>query len=78
MKKIFLCIMAALCICSAMLLSCSKSEDVETEKGSIDKMTEKAGKEMAGRISGPLEKAHEAKELVEKNYRDMEENLKNQ
>ncbi len=78
MKKIFLCIMAALCICSTMLLSCSKNEDAETEKGTIDKMTEEAGKEMAGSISGPLEKAREAQELVEKNYRDMEENLKNQ
>jgi hypothetical protein len=40
-------------------------------------MTEKAGKEMADRITDPLEKAREAKELVEKNYRDMDENLKN-
>lgn len=78
MKKILLCIAAALCICSTLLLSCTKSEDTETEKGAIDRMTEKAGKEMADRITDPLEKARDAKEMVEKNYIDMEENLKNQ
>ena len=78
MKKILLCIVAALFIVSPLLLSCTKSEDTETEKGAIERMTEKAGKEMADRITDPLEKAREAKELVEKNYRDMDENLKNQ
>ena len=78
MKKILLCIAAALCICSSLLLSCTKSEDTETEKGAIDRMTEKTGKEMADRITDPLEKARDAKEMVEKNYIDMEENLKNQ
>ena len=78
MKKTLLCIVAALCICSSLLLSCTKSEDGETEKGVIDRMTEKAGNEMADRIAGPLEKARNAKELIDKNYRDMDENLENQ
>ncbi len=78
MKKILLCIVAALFMCSALLLSCTKSEDAETEKGAIDQMTDKAAKEMADRITVPLEKARNAKDLVEKNYSDMEENLKNQ
>ena len=78
MKKILLCIVAALFMCSPLLLSCTKSEDAETEKGAIDRMTDKTGKEMADRITVPLEKARNAKEMVEENYRDMEENLKNQ
>ncbi len=78
MKNLLLCIVAALFIFSPLLLSCTKSEDVETEKGAIDRMTEEAGKEMADRITGPLGKAHDTKELVEGNYRDMEENLENQ
>jgi len=78
MKKILLCIVAALFIVSPMLLSCTKSEDAETEKGAIDRMTDKAGKEMADRITDPIEKARNAKELIDKNYRDMDENLKNQ
>ncbi len=78
MKKILLCIVASLFIFSPLLMSCTKSEDAETEKGAIDRMTEKAGKEMADSITVPLEKARNAKELVEENYRDMEENLKNQ
>ena len=78
MKKILLCIVATLCICSTLLMSCTKSEDEETEKGAIDRMTEKAGKEMADRITVPLEEARKAKEQVEKNYSDMEENLKRQ
>ena len=76
MKKTLLCIVAALFIFTPLLLSCTKSED--GEKGAIERMTEKAGKEMADSITGPIEKAREAKELVEKNYRDMDENLKNQ
>ena len=78
MKKILLCIVAALFIFSSMLLSCTKSEDAETERGAIESMTDKAGKEMADRITDPLEKAKHAKELVEQNYIDMEENLDNQ
>ena len=79
MIKISLCIIAALFICVPLFLSCTNSEDVEkTEKGAIDRMNEKAGKEMADRISGPLEKARDARDLVNKNYQDMDENLKNQ
>jgi hypothetical protein len=78
MKNLLLCIVAALFIFSPLLLSCTKSEDVETEKGAIDRMTEEAGKEMADRITVPLQKAKNAKELVDENYRDMEENLENQ
>ena len=78
MNKILLCIVATLFICSSLLLSCTKSEDVETEKGAIDRMTEKTGNEMADRITGPLEKARNAKDLVNEQYRDMDENLKNQ
>ena len=76
MKNLLLCIVAALFIFSPLLLSCTKSEDVETEKGAIDRMTEKAGKEMADRITDPLEKARNAKELAEEYNRDMEENIK--
>jgi len=78
MKKTLLCIVAALCICSSLLLSCTKSEDAGTEKGAIDRMTEKTGEEMADRITAPLEKARIAKEQVEKNYSDMEKNLERQ
>ena len=78
MNKILLCIVATLLICSPLLLSCTKSEDVETEKGAIERMTEKRGKEMADRITGPLEQARDAKDLVNEQYRKMDENLKNQ
>jgi hypothetical protein len=76
MKKIFLCSVVVLCICSTLLLSCAKSEDTEKEKGAIDRMSEKAGKEMADRIADPLEKARIAKEQVDENYRDMEEDIR--
>lgn len=74
MKKTLLCIVAALCICSSLFLSCTKSE----EKGAIEKMTDKTGKEMADRITDPIEKARDARELIDKNYSDMEKNLENQ
>ena len=76
MNKILLCIVAALFMCSPLLLSCTKSEDAETEKGAIDRMTDNAAKEMADSITVPLEKARNAKELVEEKYRKMEEDLK--
>ena len=78
MKRTFLCIVAALCICSSLLLSCTKSEDGETKMGAIDRMTEKAGKEMADRLTDPLERARKTKEMIDKNYSDMDENLENQ
>ena len=78
MKKSFLCIVATLCVCSSLFLSCTKSENGETEKGAIDRMTEKAGKEMADRLTDPLERARKTKEMIDKNYSDMDENLENQ
>lgn len=75
MKKILLCIVAALFIFNPLLMSCAKSDDGETNNVATDRMTENDGEEMADRITAPIEKARNAKELVEKNYRDMEENL---
>ncbi len=78
MNKILACIVVTLFLSTPLLLSCTKSEDKETEKGSIEKMTDQAAKDMADSITIPLDKARAAKELVEKNYRDMEENLDKQ
>jgi hypothetical protein len=68
--------MVTLLFGSAMLFSCSSHEEAETEKGAIEKMTEKTAEEMADRIRVPLEKARDARKLVEERYRDMEETLK--
>ena len=77
MKKRLLCIAAVLFIGSTLLVSCTKSDNAET-KGTIETMTENAGKEMADYITSPIEKARIAREQIEGNYRDMEENLEKQ
>jgi hypothetical protein len=76
MKNLLICIVAVLFIFIPLLSSCTKSEDAEKEKGAIDRMTEKVGKEMADSITDPLEKARNAKELSEEYNRNMEENIK--
>ncbi len=76
MKKRVIWFAAALFIFSSLLSSCTKSDTDETEKGAIDRMTEEAGKEMADRITDPIEKARNAKELTEKHNRDTEKDLK--
>ena len=73
MKKVLIWIVAALFISSPLLFSCTKGNTDEAEKGAIDRMTEKVGKEMADRITDPIDKARNAKELTEKHNRDIKE-----
>ena len=51
-------------------ISCSG--DVE-EKGRIEKMTEKVGKDAANKLTAPIGKAKDAKEQQEERDRDMVE-----
>ena len=74
MNKVLIWIVAALLLFGPLLFSCTKSEN--DEKGAIDRMTEEVGQEMADRITDPIDKARDAKELTEKHNRDTEEGSK--
>ncbi len=76
MKKKLLYAVIALLLSSAMNFACSNNKEAESEKGTVEKVTDKAAKEMVDRIRGPIKKARAAKELQEKRNRDMEEALK--
>jgi len=53
-------------------VSCSKDKE---EKGSIEKMTEKAGKDVANKIMAPIDKAKAAKEMQEARDREAAEKM---
>lgn len=76
MRKRLWFLIVALLLISVAHIACSSHKDAESEKGKIEKMTDKTAKEMADRITIPIEKARAAKELVEGRQGDMEEALK--
>jgi len=53
-------------------VSCSKDKE---EKGSVEKITEKAGKDMANKIMAPIDKAKAAKEMQEERDREAAEKV---
>jgi hypothetical protein len=48
----------------------------ESEKGTIEKMTDRAAKEMVNRIRTPINKARSVKDRQEDRFNDMDESLK--
>ena len=76
MKKNILYIFLALLLFCAVFAACTSKKEAETEKGSIDKMTDRAAKEMADSIQIPLARARAAAKLQEDKMRDLDEALK--
>lgn len=75
MKKI--CSICLIALFSASLfVACSSGKDGETEKGSIDKMTDRAAKGMADTIQIPLERARASAKLQEAKIGELEEAMK--
>ena len=68
----------ALFLSGAGLLACSnnKEAEAESEKGRIEKMTDKAAKKMVNRIRTPINKARSVKDRQEDRLNDMDESLK--
>ncbi len=71
MKKTVVGILALLLVGVVGIAQVSCSKDKE-EKGSIEKMTEKAGKDAANKIMTPIEKAKAAKEEQEARDNEVE------
>ena len=76
MKKNILHIFMAEFLFCAVFVACTSKKEAETEKGAIDKMTDRAAKGMADSIQIPLNKARAAAKLQEDKMRDIEEALK--
>ncbi len=53
---------AILFLLTAPLVSCSRSNDPEPEKGAVSKMTDQAAEEIGEKIRTPIDKARAAQE----------------
>ena len=83
LKNVFMEKMMTYCVLvllfgGAALLSCSNNKEAEPEKGMIEKMTDKAAKEMAERIRAPIDQARSAADQEEDSMKDMDKSLKEQ
>ena len=78
MKKMMTNSVLALLFVSVALLTCSNNKEAESEseKGTIEKMTDRAAKEMVNRIRTPINKARSVKDQQEDRLNDMDESVK--
>jgi len=68
----------ALFLGGVTFLACSNNKETESkaEKGTVEKMTDKAAEEMVNRIRTPINKARAVNDRQEDRLKDMEESLK--
>jgi ABC-type oligopeptide transport system substrate-binding subunit len=78
MKKMLLISAIVMLLGSAALFACSDNKKAESEKGAIEKMTDKTATEVVNRIRTPIDKAQSVKNQQEDRLRDMEKTLKEQ
>ena len=78
MKKILLYPAIALFLFCGTFLACSNNGDEESNKGRIEKMTDKAAKDIVDHIRTPIEKARSVKKVEEDRQKAVEENLEEQ
>lgn len=71
MKKPILSIMILLFFWGSIFSGCSDRKDAKSEKSAIEKMTEETGKELADKLSSPIEKARKAAKQEEDRQNDM-------
>ena len=76
MKKILLTAVIVMLLGGAALVACSNNKEAESEKGTIEKMTDKTAKEVVNRIRTPIDKAQSVKNQQEDRLSDMEKSLK--
>ncbi|UCG81719.1 MAG: hypothetical protein JSV60_05440 [Desulfobacterales bacterium] len=58
--------------------ACSKKEEVEPEKGKIDKMTDQAADAIVQKIRTPMNQARSAKQLEDERTKALDEALEEQ
>lgn len=67
-----------LIICGASFWSCSKDKREKPEKGAIEKITEKTGKEIADKLQKPIKNARAVKNKQEERAKEIEKTLNGQ
>ncbi|MDL1975336.1 MAG: hypothetical protein LWX55_11285 [Deltaproteobacteria bacterium] len=75
MKKMLLCFVVAVLLSSTAFLACSNDKEAKSEKGAIEKLTDKTAKEVVRRIRTPIDNARSVKNQQENRFRNMEETL---
>ena len=76
MKKMLIYPAIALFLLSIIFLACSKGEDVESEKGKIERMTDHTADVIVEKIRTPIEKARSVRDMEEDRMRGIDETLK--
>lgn len=76
MKKMLIASVIMLLLGCAVFFACSDNKKADSEKGAIEKMTDKTAKEAVNRIRTPIDKAQSAKNQQDDRLREMEKTLK--
>jgi len=76
MKRIVTYLAIALFLSCTIFFACSKKEDVESEKGKIEKMTDRTADVIVEKIKTPIERARSVKDMEEKRMRGIDETWK--
>jgi hypothetical protein len=78
MKKMLIGLIMLMFLCGVSVWSCSKDKGTESDKGAIEKMTEKAGKEIVDKMQKPIKQARSVKKKQEDRDKEIEKTLKGQ
>ena len=73
MKKIGISLLIVLSATCFMGLGCSENKDVESEKGIIENMSDKAAEKIADRILEPVENAKEIKDMEDDRLKSLDD-----
>ncbi|MEE9537287.1 MAG: hypothetical protein V3V51_07575 [Desulfobacterales bacterium] len=78
MTKMLLYSVMVLFLGSVTIIACSDNKEIESEKGTIEKMTDKAAKEMVNKIRTPIDKARSVKNQQEDRLNEIDKIVKDQ
>ncbi len=78
MTKMLLYSVMVLFLGSVTIIACSDNKETESEKGTIEKMTDKAAKEMVNKIRAPIDKARSVKNQQEDRLNEIDKIVKDQ
>ncbi|NOQ47057.1 MAG: hypothetical protein GQ559_10380 [Desulfobulbaceae bacterium] len=66
-----------LLISITLLVACSDERDTESQKGAIEKMTDKTAEKAVQHIQAPIDKALQVKQIEDEQAKAMEKAAKN-
>ena len=78
MKKVFMYFVTVLSVLCIGFSACSKGEDVESEKGEIEKITEQIAEDVVQEIKVPINKARVVQDREGKRQEDLDNLLDEQ